>query len=1748
MSRSNDKRIAELELNNKNFETNAKTSLSTIQKLKNALKPDKSEDFFDVAAKSAASINLKTITDQLEDVKKGFSGFSKFTAGIFKNMADDVYKYGKSLWNNTVGQIQSGGSSRALNIANAKFKLEGLGVAWEQASKDINQAVDGTAYGFDAAASSAARLATAGIKLGEGYGGMAHSLRAISGIAAMTNSSYEEIGYIFSQIASAGRLMGQDAMQISTRGVNVTAILAKQLGKTTTEILEMQRKGEISFAEFAEAMNDAFGDQATKANETFQGAVSNVRSALSRIGEVWYGPFYNAAIKPLNSIRVAINKIKKAFDDGEDSTRDFKNRLTDIMDIASRLISYVIEHLDLSFFQDITNAMAPIMESLIHVGRMWENFLGITKGTSDATKKTDELKKSVKDLSDEELELAKRTANGEFGNGAERVRRLKELTENYELVQQAVNECVAAGWDWAAVEEKIAEERKTTDESYESLENGKVTNFFRTMAQAVNIGKDALQNIGSVFETVVGAVFNSFLDTFDYNKVATDIRTFAHAVADVTAEIKAFIVGNPEVKENIDTIFRVANNLYNTIRSIAGTLAIIISRYVSTFFKTFDFTKLRNDIYAISRGLSTLFGNLFNRTKNDTGMEDRFTRLWMVVNNLYRILSAVGGIIVELLTSIGIVAKETFGDIGSGSIDIVKITDAIAKWVEGLRDYIRENKSFIDATRNVFTFIMNLPGNISKAFNTINDKIEEFTGINIKETVSNIVNEIGTLLKGFSDKVKEYGGIFEYISHLVEDVKNKGIVKTLKDFFSDLFSGFKDDDAGAKVRKIVKTIALIGGAILLIRSIKNRIAAKSDSGPQGSMAKVREAEQGLFGNGNFIINLLKDVKSFLGTVKNMFNMVNTITSTLNNISKAFNMALIIGGILAIVKAIAVISEIEPKDILKSILVLTTTMLMLRWWIKDYSKFLSEISNATLGDKMKGVSMTIAAIGASLLAIAFSMKLISKIENPETVMITWLSVESLLFSIIYGLRYISENIESDKITKEVSQFVLSLSASMVILAVAVRILSKLNVGESAIGVGAIVASVASYVGALYLLSKFSDDLDEDVLTAFAKSMLSFSASAIIMGVAIRLISKLEPERAFASVGALGILLLAYAGCLALIAKFDIPSDKIVAFGGSAILFGVGIGAIAASLKILSGIKPGLLWSAVGAIAVLIAVVGTLVGVLGYLNTGSMEGIALVAATLAAVFVSIGVMVAASAVGIGVGAVLFAKAAEMWVGAIEKLSNADLSGLSERVKEFSKAFSAVEDMMNEHATTFATAVATFLGSIFSALLNMVEEKFTDYADTIQSVAMTYVGTIINIITQAALMISSAIIEIADLLLAENEEGESVISQVASALWGIVTAVGSWLASKTGEIVGFFMGFVITVLNAWSTALEEQGDVLTAAFVRAFHNTSVFIQNALTESQDDFIAIGEFIINYIWDGCEKWAEIIGPKIKKWAEDRIKEFKDNFGINGMNAFENSPLYKLGKDIVKAWIAGVEVLISDVKTVGHKFVDDFVGGLVEAAKEHFGDVANIGEKIKGVFIHDGLNQHSESPDNIQAGKYEVTGVVHGMQDALAPAEEKAKQIAKDLKGKYLGEFEETVGDNPIVQFFKDIINGSGVDKLEIGTVLDTSGFENGYYDLMSKYGSTDTTFGSSSYGSSFGGYSSDLAYDVAGSSAGSTGLYGSGSTDISGLRADVQNIAARLDKIEVRMDTGALVGALYNGIDEKLGEKQILAGRGVYA
>ena len=223
------------------------------------------------------------------------------------NLAGTLTKKVASLFTAPFKQMQTGGWTRALNIEEAKFQLEGLGVTWDKIKDDINYGVQDTAYGLDVAAKAASQLVASGVKVGDS---MSHALLAISGVASMTSSSYEEISPIFTAVAGQGKLMTRQLRQLEMRGLNAAAVLGQAMGKSEAAIRDMVTNGEINFNEFSEAMWETFGQHAKDANNTFTGALSNIKAALNKIGAEFATPLMTNAVPVFNSIRLMINAIK----------------------------------------------------------------------------------------------------------------------------------------------------------------------------------------------------------------------------------------------------------------------------------------------------------------------------------------------------------------------------------------------------------------------------------------------------------------------------------------------------------------------------------------------------------------------------------------------------------------------------------------------------------------------------------------------------------------------------------------------------------------------------------------------------------------------------------------------------------------------------------------------------------------------------------------------------------------------------------------------------------------------------------------------------------------------------------------------------------------------------------------------------------------------------------------------------------------------------------------------------------------------------------------------------------------------------------------------------------------------------------------------------------------------------------------------------------------------------------------------
>jgi len=333
-----DNRVVQMTFNNAQFEKGVDKTLKTIDKLNKALKFQDASEGFDEIQNAANSVSLSKISDQISTLSDKFSGLGIVGMTIWTKIGDAAWDFVtgpfravenaiSSAVNAVTNQIKTGGWNRAANLEQAKFLIEGLGYAWEKGAGEtlekegkevaniyniVDEAVTGTAYSLDEAAKAAGNLLASGINAEDG--GLLGTLNAITGLAATTSSEFSHVADIFSKVAGQGRVMGDDLNRISTLGINAAAKLAEALETDQATIRDMVSKGQIDFETFANVMEDAFGEQAQRANDSFTGSLSNVKSALSRIGARVAEPLLNGLIKPLNEARVLINEVGKALD------------------------------------------------------------------------------------------------------------------------------------------------------------------------------------------------------------------------------------------------------------------------------------------------------------------------------------------------------------------------------------------------------------------------------------------------------------------------------------------------------------------------------------------------------------------------------------------------------------------------------------------------------------------------------------------------------------------------------------------------------------------------------------------------------------------------------------------------------------------------------------------------------------------------------------------------------------------------------------------------------------------------------------------------------------------------------------------------------------------------------------------------------------------------------------------------------------------------------------------------------------------------------------------------------------------------------------------------------------------------------------------------------------------------------------------------------------------------------------------
>lgn len=133
-------------------------------------------------------------------------------------------------------------------------------------------------------------------------------LRQLGDIAAGDKNKLGSLSLVFGQVASAGKMSGQDLLQFINAGFNPLKELEKMTGKTYAELQDMMSKGQIGMDAVAAAIKHA-----TSEGGAFEGMSDKLSQTVSGKFSTLVGNIQQAAVDMFEQIKPIVNDIMDLF-------------------------------------------------------------------------------------------------------------------------------------------------------------------------------------------------------------------------------------------------------------------------------------------------------------------------------------------------------------------------------------------------------------------------------------------------------------------------------------------------------------------------------------------------------------------------------------------------------------------------------------------------------------------------------------------------------------------------------------------------------------------------------------------------------------------------------------------------------------------------------------------------------------------------------------------------------------------------------------------------------------------------------------------------------------------------------------------------------------------------------------------------------------------------------------------------------------------------------------------------------------------------------------------------------------------------------------------------------------------------------------------------------------------------------------------------------------------------------------------
>ena len=1245
MSKQIDERVVEMRFDNRQFESNVKTTMSTLDKLKEKLNFKGAEKGLDGISKAAKNVDLSEIGKSAEKVGLKFDAMYTIADQALRNITNSAMHAGKKIISAlTIDPIKTGFQEyetqiNAVQTILANTQSKGTTLDQVNAALDtLNTYADKTIYNFTEMTRNIGTFTAAGVDLDTSV----NAIQGIANLAAVSGSTSQQAStamYQLSQALAAGTVKLMDWNSVVNAGMGGQVFqdalmeTARVHGIAIDEMIESE-------GSFRETLKDEWltAEILTETLQKFTLTTEGLTEAeIEQNREMLRGKGYteeqiDAIFKLGETATDAATKVKTfsqmwdvikesvqsgwaqtwrlIFGDFEEAkaiftplTNFFTNFIGKMSDARNKLIEGALGKTFSDLAQKIQSITEPIKSTV--------------NGVKDAVKSLEDYSKVVDEI-----------IRGDWGVTTERWDALTEAGYDWAHAQNLVNEKLGDSTrhatDYKEAQKELATANKeVTVSQAERLEQltqmsdvelkamgfakEQITAIREVEAEANKLGMgvsefvsqideldgrtiliNSFKNSGQGLTAILTSIGKAWRDTFD-PMTSEQLYNIIAAIHDFSTHLR---VGD-ETAKNIMRTFRGLFSALDIVLTIVGGPIKIAFKALFQLLGMFDM--FDDGIWSVTAAI----GDVITGLKKGIDSVLDFTKVFeFIIPYIKSAAETINGWIDQL--------KAGFSGMAPDIIAILKeLGSRIKDWVLGLKD------SFANIAPDL---IAGLKNGFGDGANSFIQKIIDF-GRKIIDSIKNVLGihspstefyEIGTniisgLINGLQNGVSKVLGFMKDLGKSIAEWfgnRKGGLSFDWSGFMSKFTSGIKKamsatlgfiKNVFSKCVEFIKGIDL-GSVMSVVISTGLIVTLKKMTDIVGMFAKPFEGLGEMFeGLGDMLTGLGKKFKAQALEAK---------SKALLNFAKS---------IAILVASLYVLTLIDPSELKTAI----TTLITLSIVILALSA-----ASSLIGGKSKGLakmSLVVVGISAALFIMAGAIKKLAGIDaDKSNQVITMLASMVGAIGIIIGVMSACLNGKSEHDVKQFSKLLMKIASAMLLLAIVAKIIAGMSFGDmikAAIGMTGLVVVVTTLTTITKLAGK---DVDKAGIT------ISKIAGAMLM---LAITAKIVATMSWGDMGKAAVGLLGLVGIVALLILVTNLAENNIDSIGKTI---AGIAGAMLALTVVALLISGMSWG--GMVRAAVGMVG-LVGVI-YLLVGLVKTIEKdapkIAITLLALSVSIGIL--------------------------------------------------------------------------------------------------------------------------------------------------------------------------------------------------------------------------------------------------------------------------------------------------------------------------------------------------------------------------------------------------------------------------------------------------------------------------------------------------------------------------------------------